>query len=151
MLRSYDPCMQDVDRENTEGADENEPAGRFSLHSLSAAFARLTGTGSSEEATSDVTEAFDQLQPSQGMGGGLGEILSPRMIVEAMLFVGNQEGRPLSNREIAATMRDVSPKEVDTLVNQLNEFYDEVDSAYQIVSVGRGYSMQLRPQHESSS
>lgn len=72
--------------------------------------------------------------------------LSPRSIVEAMLFVGTPDGRPLTAREMAALMRGVRPAEVDELVRELREQYAANNCPYEIVSEGAGYRMQLRPQ-----
>lgn len=43
-------------------------------------------------------------------------------------------------------MRGVSPREIDELVRELNEAYEVEACPYHIVSVGAGYSMQLRPE-----
>ena len=70
--------------------------------------------------------------------------LSPRSIVEAMLFVGLPDGRPLTAREMAALMRGVRPAEVDELVRELREQYAANNCPYQIASEAEGYRMQLR-------
>ena len=115
-----------------------EKSGRFSLHNLSAAFARLTGTSEAKAPADDVSEATEELQASTSSN-----ILSPRMIVEGMLFVGNADGRPLSSREMAAHIRDVSPREVETLIDELNEIYASTDTAYRITSEGKGFRFVL--------
>lgn len=71
------------------------------------------------------------------------------MIVEGMLFVGYADGRPLTNRSMAAHIRDVSPQEVDAIVSELNDIYEQNRCCYVIVSEGPGYRMQLRPEHEA--
>ena len=129
---------------NCKSATE-EDKGRYSLHGLSAAFARLTGSGSTEQPSSEIADALEEMQDPPA----LGEVLSPRMIVEGMLFVGNSEGVPLTNREMAASMRNVSPTEVDNLVVELNETYEQVGAPYEIVSAGAGYQMQIREQHDA--
>jgi segregation and condensation protein B len=70
--------------------------------------------------------------------------VSPRSIVEAILFVGHPENQPLSSRMIAALMRGVRPQEVDEIVVQLNEIYRQQATPYYVASVGAGYRMQLR-------
>lgn len=124
------------------------PGGRFSLHRLSAAFARLTGSGKPEPPTPEVADGLDELQDITD-DLALGEVISPRMIVEGMLFVGTSDGRPLTSREMAAHIRDVSPKEVDALVVELNQQYESTGTSYHIASDGPGYRMQVRPEHES--
>ena len=74
------------------------------------------------------------------------------MIVEAMLFVGEDASQPdakveaggLTSRELSSHLRDVSPAEVDAIVEQLNQLYREESSPYEIVASTRGYRMQLR-------
>lgn len=70
--------------------------------------------------------------------------LSPRSIVEAMLFVGMPDGGPLSARQMAELMRGVRPAEVDELIRELREQYAANNCPYEIASVGEGYRMQLR-------
>ncbi len=122
--------------------------GRFSLHRLSAAFARLTGTAENTEPNpAAVAKSLDEVQSTKPSTNDR-QILSPRMIVEGMLFVGHADGKPLTNRSMASHIRDVSPQEVDLLVAELNEIYDRAGTCYSIVSEGAGYRMQLRPGHE---
>jgi segregation and condensation protein B len=122
--------------------------GRFSLHRLSAAFARLTGSGNAEAPPAELANRLGEVE-DLSEDAALGEAISPRMIVEGMLFVGTADGRPLTNREMAAHVRDVSPKEVDALILELNNQYEEAAAPYHIVSEGPGYQMQIRPQHEA--
>jgi segregation and condensation protein B len=129
-------------------SDAENPGGRFSLHRLSAAFARLTGNGKSESPTAELADSLSEFQDLTEEQG-LGEVISPRMIVEGMLFVGTPDGRPLSNREMAAHIRDVSPKEVDALIQELNDQYATAATAYHIVSEGSGYRMEILPRHDA--
>jgi len=127
---------------------------RFSLHRLSAAFARLTGTSESkpvaaEDANSLSNSSSDRLTGSETEASPIGKAVSPRMIVEGMLFVGDSEGRPLTNRQLAANIRDVSPREVDELIVELNQCYRDSRTAYEVVSEGAGYRMQIRPELDS--
>jgi len=129
---------------NAEPSNERGPdkkPGRFSLQNLSAAFARLTGTHEAKPPSTDGAEAFEELQESPQSVSS--EVLSPRMIVEGMLFVGNADGRPLTCREMAAPIRDVSPREVETLIDELNTMYAKSDTAYRIISEGPGYCLAL--------
>jgi segregation and condensation protein B len=140
---------QPLDEADTAPATEGdgEAAGsRFSLHRLSAAFARLTGSDKSDAPSPELAASLAEDLSEEA---ALGEVISPRMIVEGMLFVGTSDGRPLTNRELAAHIRDVSPKEVDALIQELNNQYDDKAAPYQIVSEGPGYQMQIRPQHEA--
>lgn len=131
-----------------------DASSRFSLQRLSAAFARLTASDSTEPSDPEVVnrelaDSLDEVQQSQSVGACEKQVLSPRMIVEGMLFVGQEDGRPLSNRSMAAHIRDVSPQEVDSLIEELNAVYAETGCCYRIVSEGAGYRMQLRAEHEA--
>lgn len=72
--------------------------------------------------------------------------VTPRSILEAILFVGHPTGEPLTSERIAGLMRGVRPAEVDDLVRELNEEYAELGAPYVIVSVGPGYQTALRPE-----
>jgi segregation and condensation protein B len=70
--------------------------------------------------------------------------ISPRSVVEAMLFVGHPDGRPLSARQMAAAMRGVSPREIDAAVAELNARYLQDAAPYEIAGSARGYQLKLR-------
>ncbi len=75
--------------------------------------------------------------------------VSPRTILEAMLFVGHPENQPLTSENVAALMRGVRAHEIDELVVELNQSYDEEGCPYRIESVGAGYRMALRDEFHS--
>ena len=70
-------------------------------------------------------------------------------IVEAMLFVGNQENRPLSAEQIAEKLRNVSTEEVAQAIAHLNEHYQERNCPFAITSERGGYRMVLRTEFET--
>ena len=70
-------------------------------------------------------------------------------IIEAMLFVGNRENRPLDTDLIAEKLRNVSTGEVDQAVILLNEQYKKRNCPYTIISEQNGYRMVLRSEFES--
>ncbi len=70
--------------------------------------------------------------------------VGPLSILEAMLFVGNQDNRPLSARQTAELLRGVEAEEVPDLVRQLNARYAANGCPYEIVSTRGGYRMTLR-------
>ena len=123
----------------------DEAQSRFSLHGLSAAFARLTGSGSTEHLAPEIADALEEMEAPPATG----EVLSPRMIVEGMLFVGNSEGGAITNRQMAASMRDVSPTEIDELISELNASYEQAGTPYEIVSAAAGYRMQIRERYDA--
>lgn len=92
------------------------------------------------EAESLEVEQADDNDPCQ---------LCPRSILEAMLFVGNQQNEPLTSARAAELMRGVTPEEIPDLVDELNQRYAARGAPYQIASEGVGYRLVLRrPFHE---
>jgi segregation and condensation protein B len=70
--------------------------------------------------------------------------LSPRSILEAMLFVGNRDNLPLQAAKAAELMRDVAPEDIPAIADELNQKYDADNSPYQVVAEGDGYRLTLR-------
>jgi segregation and condensation protein B len=70
--------------------------------------------------------------------------ISPRSILEAMLFVGNRDGEPLSAVRAAQLMRDVTADEIPPLVAELNGRYQAGAAPYYIASDRHGYRLELR-------
>ena len=99
----------------------------FSLNKLNATFSQLAEGSRSHE-----------LPPSFGE--------TPRAILEAMLFMGNQDNLPLTSDQAAGCIDGVNSSEVATLVQELNQQYEQDGSAYHVVAVNAGYRMQLREQ-----
>jgi segregation and condensation protein B len=73
--------------------------------------------------------------------------ITPRSILEAMLFVGSPQNEPLTNKQVAGLMRGVRPAEIDTLVRELNRDYARRNCPYTIVAEGAGYRLKLRDEH----
>jgi segregation and condensation protein B len=128
---------------------EAEPAaapatGRFTIERLSTAFARLMGATSLDAAKASrptiALEPEDEPAPVADDDAAV----TPRMIVEGMLFVGAADGQPLRSEDMAAHMRNVTPQEVDALVAELNAAYVQDGSAYAIESGAAGHRLQLR-------
>ena len=72
--------------------------------------------------------------------------ITPRSILEAILFVGHPANEPLAAERIATLMRGVGAGEIDELVTELNREYEAEGRPYAIVSVDLGYQLSLRPQ-----
>jgi segregation and condensation protein B len=83
-----------------------------------------------------------------GSDGESGEI-TPRTIVEAILFVGHPCGDAPTSEAIAGLMRGVTPAEIDDLVIELNEAYAAEGRPYTIRSVAAGYQLALREEFDS--
>jgi segregation and condensation protein B len=69
--------------------------------------------------------------------------ISPRSILEAMLFVGDRDGQPLTAARAAELMRDVEPGEVPRLVDELNQQYTASGAPYHVAEDGAGYRLTL--------
>jgi segregation and condensation protein B len=75
--------------------------------------------------------------------------ISPHSILEAMLFVGNRENRPLAPARAAELMRGVRGDEVPALIRELNHRYADGGCPYEIVGEGDGYRLVLRREHHA--
>ena len=138
--------------------DDAEPADVLSFDSLRDAFAMNSFAEVDEEEVPDqpdyeideaITLEYEDkvsssvVEPPITVGARL------ETIIEAMLFVGNRENRPLAAEQIAEKLRNVSAEEVDRAIDYLNRQYQERDCPYTIVSEGGGYRMVLRAEFES--
>ena len=128
---------------DSDSTDARPPAARFTLQQLSSAFDRLRGPARKNAPPPAERQAVavdaEPLEEDEALP------VTPRSIVEGMLFVGHPDGRPLTSRDIASHVSDVTPEGVDALVAELNEAYRQDDAAYEIVADGPGYRLQLRP------
>lgn len=137
--------------------DDGEDQG-LSLEELGEAYAALFQQQRADpypeedesSAAAEMTPPVDDraLQVLEGSDGDAGEI-TPRTILEAILFVGHPLGDPLTSEGIAALMRGVTPAEIDDLVVELNEVYDAEGRPYAIRSVAAGYQLALREEFDS--
>jgi len=73
--------------------------------------------------------------------------ISPRAILEAMLFVGRPDNAPLTSEQMAGLMRGVTPEEIDGYVRDLNVHYKEQGCPYSIASQGTGYRLVLQSEY----
>lgn len=141
--------MTDTPNSDIQPADEG-----LSLEELSEAYAEVLQQGNDPYQDRQTT-AGDL--PVDSMAGEPEEESSsmddcevtPRSILEAILFVGHPHNEPLTSEKIAALMRGVRAQEIDELVCQLNEAYVTEGSPYIIKSIGAGYSLTLRKQWAS--
>jgi segregation and condensation protein B len=70
--------------------------------------------------------------------------VSPRRILEAVLFVGSADNQPIEAQRVARLMRGVRPAEIEELVRELNEQYAAQGCPYEIRNEGAGFRMALR-------
>jgi segregation and condensation protein B len=119
----------------------------LALDQLGAAFAGMLSVGddpyssapedaphdeSAEEAERRATDADEACE------------VTPRSILEAMLFVGSPQNEPLPSKRVAELMRGVRASEIDALVGELNATYESRNCPYTIVQEGGGYRLLLR-------
>lgn len=129
--------------------------GGLSLDDLNAAFAEMLSTGQDpyspsaavDEPGTDVADALpDDFVKEPNEADACCEI-TPRSILEAMLFVGGGD-QPLGAERVAGLMRGVRATEIDDLVRELNERYDADGCPYRIEGEGNGYRLALRAAFE---
>lgn len=103
-----------------------------------------------QSSSSSAAAAPHAIRPSRESPTSVGEDphdpcpLSPRSILEAMLFVGHPTGEPLTSQQVADLMRGIRAAEIDELIRELNEQYATLGCPYTIASVGAGYRLELR-------
>ena len=81
--------------------------------------------------------------------GGRRAPIGPASILEAMLFVGDRENRPLTLARATELMRNVSETEAIEALADLNERYWRDGAPYRIVRDGDGFRMALRPEFDA--
>lgn len=135
-------------------SSEEQPV---TLDALSEAFAEVLGQPKRAEAAPQTApgDTAAEISGGDGQDAAVEEFLrepegeepgelSPRTILEAMLFVGSPGGEPLTPQRAAEVMRGVEPGEIPDLVEELNGQYAAAGCPYQILSEGPGYRMALR-------
>ncbi len=81
--------------------------------------------------------------------GGRRVPIGPASILEAMLFVGDRENRPLTLARATELMRNVSETEAIEALADLNERYWRDGAPYRIVRDGDGFRMALRSEFDA--
>ena len=129
--------------EESPGEDSRQQPGDddISLQELSNVYAELINDQPTppRPARTEVQNEVNQTSPAIDSLD-----VSPASILEAILFVGHPENKPLMPRDVARVIRGVSLEEVEQLVVKLNECYQEDSTPYEITSIEGGYLMQLR-------
>ncbi|MEI6240069.1 MAG: SMC-Scp complex subunit ScpB [Planctomycetia bacterium] len=129
--------------------------GGLSIDRLAQAFAAMMGTadpyaGSAQGTPPDIVRVDASPDLDEGLGSdddARDAKVSPRNILEALLFVGQPAGISLTSRKVASLMRGVRPQEVDELVAELRREYAANNCPYEIVSRDTGWVLQLRPEY----
>jgi segregation and condensation protein B len=143
------------ERLNLDGLFEPGEQGP-SVNELSQAYAALLAKEADPEAKSAAQEATRQSPVDSTLGDNALSVVrtsdeaacavTPRSILEAILFVGHPTGEPLMSERIAALMRGVRPSEIDEWVRELNAEYDTAGAPYSILANGGSYQVALRPE-----
>jgi segregation and condensation protein B len=121
----------------------------LSLDALTAGFTEMLSRGDDPYAPAAPAET-QAATGSPATPAVTGPEITPRSIVEAMLFVGHPQNEPLTSQQMAALMRGVNAAEVDELVRDLNEQYRHNGCPYTIESRGAGYAIALLPEFASA-
>ncbi|MBS0209654.1 MAG: SMC-Scp complex subunit ScpB [Planctomycetes bacterium] len=147
------------DRSPLSGLRSAPSDGGLSLDSLNQAFQAMLSGGSdpyeaapADEPAGDATDAATTAEASAIAPHDADEDdrqLTPRSILEAMLFVGLPDHAPLEPAAVSGMMRGVRPEEIDEFVAELNAEYATNGSPYTIVSVGQGYRLELLAEFHS--
>lgn len=139
-----------AEQEQPEPAATQRGASPLSLSRLRDAFAAMLGAQAAppreEGEPNDGPKKADRNAAATSAASAATPALeiSPRSVVEAMLFVGRPDNRPYTCRELAAAMRGVSPDEVATAVDQLNAIYEADAAPYRIDMSQAGCRLVLR-------
>lgn len=95
------------------------------------------------------SENADGGEKSVEATGGRRAPIGPASILEAMLFVGDRENRPLTLARATELMRNVSETEAIEALADLNERYWRDGAPYRIVRDGDGFRMALRSEFDA--
>lgn len=160
--RAYSAPMGSRSSKETKGAKNDLDLAAFraapanvglSLDQLGAALAGMLNSGDDPytPATGDTgSVAGEQLaavEPTHAEDTDDACEVTPRSILEAMLFVGSPQNEPLSSKQVASLMRGVRAAEIDSLVRELNAAYQSRNCPYTIVAEGAGYRLCLREEY----
>jgi segregation and condensation protein B len=124
----------------------------LSLSRLRDAFAQMLGaspgSGSNPPAEMDSSERGSGTNRTLDPPASTPCEVNPRSVIEAILFVGRPDNGATSAREMAAIMRGVSPKEIDSAVAELNAIYAADAAPCKIEGTSSGYRLALRPEFD---
>ncbi len=132
----------------------------ISLDELARAFAQVMGTppkGRAQEmpqspvaaaapGVGELQSRHDSAVAIEDAGGDDSGPVTPLGIVEAMLFVGDRDNRPLTSARAAELMRGVDAGEIGGLVQELNRRYQRSGCPYFVAEDSDGYRIALRKQ-----
>ena len=162
--------QRDLERERRESLDGvllqndadflREAGEKYERKSVSGSDFERKSASRSEIGVASSASNVDERQDSENkenseLGGGVEAIggrrapIGPASILEAMLFVGDRENRPLTLARATELMRNVSETEALEALADLNERYWRDGAPYRIVRDGDGFRMALRPEFDA--
>ena len=103
----------------------------------------LYEAGSRYEAPRATDDDFDGVASGVGAENERRANVCPESILEAMLFVGDRENRPLSLKRACELIRNLSEMEAMEILGDLNERYHREGAPYKIVRDGEGFRLSL--------
>lgn len=77
--------------------------------------------------------------------------ITPERIVEALLFVGLPDSKPMTSSQLASTMRGVHADEVPSFVDRLNQLYQSTGRVMRIEQREAGYVLCVAPEFQRST
>ncbi len=132
------------DIESLDGEPKVDNGMEMSLSELGRAYAKAVGLIPDTPA-GEANEADDDLQGNEANACPI----SPRSILESILFVGTPDGEALlTTRQIASMMRDVTAKEVSQLADEMNADYQAEGAVYRIEKDNNSLRMVLADEFE---
>ncbi len=144
-----------------ESGNESREAEAVSLEDLAKAFAAAMGEDiadaipepeaprdapqSPEDGVTDraAAEEDEAILAGPTSADAEGRYVNPAGVLEALLFVGDPDGKSLNPSLAAELMRGVTPSEVARLTSELNDRYRRRGCAYRVVFEDGGYRMKL--------
>ena len=103
----------------------------------------LYDAGARYEAPRASDDDFNGVASAAGSENERRANVCPESILEAMLFVGDRENRPLSLRRACELIRNLSETEALEILADLNERYYREGTPYKIVRDGEGFRLSL--------
>jgi segregation and condensation protein B len=142
---------QPVDPPQPRPGFSSQPAdGGLSIDRLAQAFAAMMGGGEAATAAADTVVRVDASPDLDEAEAATDDDtpcpVTPLSILEAVLFVGQPGGRPVSSGTVAGLIRGVPPEEVDELAAELQRRCLAENRPYEVVFVEAGWIMRLRPE-----
>ena len=152
---SLDGVLLQNDADFLREAGEKYERSRVSDADFERKSAARSGLGSASSGRNDVERQNGENGKNSEVNGGVEATggrrvpIGPASILEAMLFVGDRENRPLTLARATELMRNVSETEAIEALADLNERYWRDGAPYRIVRDGDGFRMALRPEFDA--